>query len=156
MPHCTKCGTAVADNAESCPSCGAPQAAGAPVGSAAPAAGAVPQTGLEENVAGLLCYLLGWVTGLAFFLIDKRASVQFHARQSIVIFGGLSLVWLFVMPVWGLTLFVGGWGLVALLSWLLRLVGLVLWIVCMIKAYQGGRFRVPVAAGLSEKIFGKV
>ena len=43
-----------------------------------------PTSGLEENVAGLLCYVLGWVTGLIFFLIDKRPFVKFHAAQSIV------------------------------------------------------------------------
>ena len=47
------------------------------------------QTGLSENVAGLLCYILGWITGLIFLLIDKRPFVRFHAAQSIVVFLGL-------------------------------------------------------------------
>ena len=38
---------------------------------------------------GLLCYVLGWVTGLIFFFIDKRPFVRFQAAQSIVVFGGL-------------------------------------------------------------------
>ena len=49
-------------------------------------------TGLDENVAGLLCYVLGWVTGIIFFLIDKRPYVRFHAAQSIVVFGGLHIL----------------------------------------------------------------
>jgi len=45
---------------------------------------AAPATeGLEENVAGLLCYIAGWLSGLIFLLIDKRPFVRFHAVQSI-------------------------------------------------------------------------
>ncbi|HUO35304.1 MAG TPA: DUF4870 domain-containing protein [Candidatus Acidoferrum sp.] len=161
MPHCTKCGAAVAENAAFCTSCGTPQASGAPAGppttaaSAAPAAVAPAQTGIEENVAGLLSYLLGWLTGLVFFLIDKRPNVQFHARQSIVVFGGLTIIHIFVMPVWGIST-LAGWGIFGMIAFLIDIVGFVLWIVCMIKAYQGQRFRVPLAADLSDKIFGKV
>jgi hypothetical protein len=86
MPHCTKCGANVADNAAFCPSCGAT------VGAASPSGPAVSsQSGLAENVAGLLCYVLGWITGLIFFLTDKRPFVRFHAAQSIVVFGSLRL-----------------------------------------------------------------
>ena len=79
----------VADDVGFCPSCGAPQAGGV-ANSMAPAAST--QSGLSENVAGLLCYLLGWITGLIFFLIDKRPFVRFHAAQSIVVFGGLTVI----------------------------------------------------------------
>src|SRR5271168_1511846 len=87
MPHCTKCGAAVADNAAFCPACGATQGAAA---TTSPAVSS--QTGMSENVAGLLCYLLGWITGLIFYLIDKRPFVRFHAAQSIVVFGGLNIL----------------------------------------------------------------
>jgi uncharacterized membrane protein len=159
MPYCSKCGAAVADAAAFCPSCGSPigaAPAGGPPTSAVPPTTAV-QSGLDENLAATFSYALGWVTGLIFFLIDKRPKVQFHARQSIVTFGLLSLIWIVAAPVWGgLSLFGGSWGLAALAFWLLRILGFVLWIVCMIKAYQGVRFRVPIAADISEKIFGKI
>src|SRR5271163_1739147 len=151
MPHCTKCGTMVADNVAFCPSCGTPQAAGvAPA--VAPAAST--QSGLSENIAGLLCYVLGWITGLIFFLTDKRPFVRFHAAQSIVVFGGLTVIrivltMLFVSS--GLAGFSMGMGVV----WLVSVVGLVLWILLMVKAYQGEKFRVPNAADLADKIFGK-
>src|SRR5271163_2687765 len=155
MPHCTKCGTMVADNVAFCPSCGTPQAAGvAPA--VAPAAST--QSGLSENVAGLLCYVLGWITGLIFYFIDKRPFVRFHAAQSIVVFGGLTIIRIILGVFFGISLFTGGvagfsmgWALYRLVN----LVGLILWILLMIKAYQGERFRVPVAADLAEKIFGK-
>jgi uncharacterized membrane protein len=116
------------------------------------------QTGMKENVAGLLCYVLGWVTGLIFFIIDKRSFVQFHAKQSIVVFGGLSILRIIVGIFLGVS-FVGGapggFSLAVALFDLLYLAGLILWIICMIKAYQGERFRVPVAADLADRIFGK-
>ena len=50
-------------------------------------------TGLAENVAGLLCYVLGWVSGLVFILIEQENKVvRFHAMQSIVIFGSIMIV----------------------------------------------------------------
>jgi len=118
------------------------------------------QTGIAENVAGLLCYLLGWVTGLIFFLIDKRPYVQFHARQSIVIFGALQIIHIVLSRFFGFGFLFGGWGwgsfsIGALLLELINLVGLVLWIVLMIKAYQGVRFRIPVAADIADSLFGK-
>jgi len=151
MPHCTKCGTMVADNVAFCPSCGTPQAAGvAPA--MAPAAGT--QSGLSENVAGLLCYVLGWVTGLIFYFIDKRPFVRFHAAQSIVVFGGLTIIRIVLSMLFvaggaaGLSV---GFGLLTLVS----ILGAGLWILLMIKAYQGEKFRIPLAADLADQIFGK-
>ena len=45
-------------------------------------------TGLEDNIAGLLCYVAGWVSGLIFLLIEtENKFVRFHAVQSIIVFG---------------------------------------------------------------------
>jgi uncharacterized membrane protein len=102
-------------------------------------------TGLEPNVAGLLCYLFGWVSGLIFFLIEKDDFVRFHAMQSIIVFGAitvLSIIFgiLFMVP------FVG-----AILGAILWIGTLILWILLMVKAYQGERFKLPVAGDLAEK-----
>jgi uncharacterized membrane protein len=112
---------------------------------------------MSENLAGALCYLLWWVTGLVFFLIDKRPFVRFHAAQSIVVFGGLQVLNFVVGIVFGISVFGGvrsmslGWALYSLIE----LVSVVLWLVLMIKAYQGERFRVPIAADIAEQLFGK-
>jgi uncharacterized membrane protein len=151
VPHCTKCGTMVAENVGFCPSCGERQAGGVAT-AMAPAANT--QSGMSENVAGLLCYLLGWITGLIFFLIDKRPFVRFHAAQSIVVFGGLTVIrivlaMLFVSS--GMAGFSMGFGLLTLVS----VLGFVLWVLLMVKAYQGEKFRIPLAADLADQIFGK-
>jgi uncharacterized membrane protein len=119
---------------------------------------ATQQTGLAENIAGLLCYVLGWVTGLIFFLIDKRPYVRFHAAQSIVVFGGLHIIQIILGQIFGFGFLFGGWGAFSLglvLFQLINLLLLILWILLMVKAYQGDRFRVPVAADIADRLFGK-
>lgn len=111
---------------------------------------------MQENVAGLLCYLLGWLTGIIFLLIDKRPFVRFHAAQSIVVFGSLFLLRLVLIFA-----FVGGnmlglWAFHALISGLLSLATLAAWIILMVMAYQGKMFEVPIAAGIARNIAGKV
>ena len=99
-------------------------------------------TGMQANVAALLCYLVGWITGLIFFLIEKENKfVRFHALQSIIVFGGLGVI--------SIVLAVTVVGLVLVpIVWLLQLV---LWILLMVKAYQGEKFKLPFAGELAEK-----
>lgn len=100
-------------------------------------------TGLEANVAGLLCYVLGWITGLVFILIEKENKfVRFHAMQSIIVFGAITVASI----IFNLIPFIG-W----LLGVLLSILALVLWIILMVKAYQGDKYKLPWAGGLAEK-----
>lgn len=146
MAFCKACGTDLG-GAAFCPKCGAGQSAGTVT--AAPSS-----EGLAENVAGLLCYAVGWVTGIIFLLIDKRPFVRFHAAQSIVVFGALTILRIGVGMIINFSGLLG-FGLWALISMLIGLVGLVLWIFLMIKAYQHQLFKLPVAAGIAEGIAGK-
>ena len=96
-------------------------------------------TGLQENVASLLCYILGWVSGLIFFLIEKEnKTVRFHALQSMVVFGGLSIIGF--IPVIG-------WMLIPVIS----IISLVLWIILMVTAFQGKQIKIPLASNIAEK-----
>ncbi len=150
MAFCKACGSELG-GAAFCPKCGASQTASAIPPPMAPAASS---EGLAENVAGLLCYVLGWLTGIIFILIDKRPFVRFHAAQSIVVFGALTVLRIGLGVVMGIGGFVG-FGLWALISMVLGLLGLVLWILLMIKAYQHELFRVPIAAPIADGIAGK-
>ena len=158
MAFCSKCGTEVAAGVAFCPKCGQAQS-GAPVAGAAQAAPAAAQSGMAENVAGLLCYVLGWITGLIFFLIDKRPFVRFHAAQSIVVFGGLHIISIALTIFFGAGfMFRGGlgtFGIWTALYGLIELLGLILWILLMVKAYQHETFEVPIAAGIAKGIAGK-
>jgi uncharacterized membrane protein len=110
-------------------------------------------TGLDSNVAGLLCYLFGWVSGLIFFLIEKEDKfVRFHALQSLLLSGVVIAFEIIVsilvrIPVIGVA-FAVILGLASLVLWL----GLVvLWIILMVKAYQGEKFKLPVIGDIAEK-----
>jgi len=105
--------------------------------------------------------VLGWITGLVFLLIDKRPYVRFHAAQSIVVFLGLQIVQAMLGPIFGLTWWFGGggnWSTFTLGTLLLNLISLltvVLWIVLMLKAFQGVRFKVPLAGDIAERLGGR-
>ena len=106
-------------------------------------------TGLEPNVAALLCYVLGWVTGLVFFLIEKDDEfVRFHAMQSIIFFGAVTAV----MIVFGILEWIPFIGILFMvLTALGGLFAFVMWIILMVKAYQGERFKLPIAGDMAEK-----
>lgn len=95
--------------------------------------------GLDRNVACALTYLLGWLTGLLFFLAEKEdKEVRFNAVQSIILFGGINI--LVMVPVLGI-----------MLSPFLMLIGLVAWILLLVKTYQGGKVKLPVIGQYAEK-----
>jgi len=144
MAYCTKCGAELAGDASSCPKC---HPAGDEENSSA---GEKGELGLEENIAGLLCYAGLWVTGLVFFLIDKRPSVRFHAAQSMVLFGGLQVAYIVLDEAFFSIFRVFSLG--GFLIRVLQFLGLVLWIVLMVKAYQGEKFRIPVAADIADSL----
>jgi len=159
MAYCASCGQDVG-SASFCPKCGAAQSAastgpsGAATGTAAAIAPAVasPTEGLAENIAGLLCYLLGWITGIIFLLIDKRPWVRFQAAQSIAVFGGLTVIRIALGVMSGMIGGLVGFSVLGMIGLLVGLIGLVLWIFLMVKAFKHETFRVPVAASIADSI----
>lgn len=123
-------------------------------------------SGLDENVAGALAYGLGVLTGVVFYVIEQENEfVRFHAAQSIVVFSlifvatvGLGIVGALVSALFftGSTggFFVGSiFSLVLTLAWFaVSVVAFGLWIYLMVRAYQGRTPRVPVAAGIADKL----
>jgi len=110
---------------------------------------------LEDiKLKGLLCYLLGWVTGIIFFLIDKDPYVRFHAMQSILTFGGLTVIDIIasILGSFGM----GLWVIMHLITSLIGLLSLILWILLMVKAYQGERFKLPIVGDMAEGYAGKL
>ena len=99
--------------------------------------------GLKRNVESALSYSFGWITGILFFLLEKEdKTVRFHALQSIIVFGSITIIYIIfsVIP------FIG-W----ILGMLVFLSGLALWLVLMIKAYQGENFELPIVSDIAEK-----
>ncbi|WP_338553749.1 DUF4870 domain-containing protein [Paenibacillus sp. KS-LC4] len=100
-------------------------------------------TGLDPKVAALLCYVLGFISGIIFLVLEKNSRyVKFHAMQSIITFGGLLVVSMIVniIPVIG-----------TLIGALLSILGFVLWIFLMLQAYQGKPFKLPYVGDIAEK-----
>ena len=161
MAFCSKCGSSITDQTAFCPNCGAPVGAavapGAPIPVPAGAPVSVPaaQSGLSENVASGLSYVLGWITGIIFLLIDKRPAVRFHAAQSIVVFGILNILRIVLTFGWFGIHYYGFFSAWAMISLLISLITLVAWLVLMITAFQGKRLEVPIAAGIAKSIAGQ-
>lgn len=111
-----------------------------------PSPGVAPSqssTGLESHIGGLLCYLLGFITGIVFLVIEKQdRSVRFHAYQSLATFGGIFVI----SVVAGRIPLIG-----AFVSLLLSPVSLILWILLMVKAAQGERFKLPLVGDWAEQ-----
>jgi uncharacterized membrane protein len=123
-------------------------------------------TGLDENIAALLSYVFGWVSGLIFFLIEKESRlVRFHAMQSILfnvliaVVGIVLWVVTFVIVIIGSQLpgILGGLlSLLATLVWIVFSIGLLIaWVMCLIKAFQGAYFKLPIIGNFAEKFSAK-
>ena len=98
-------------------------------------------TGLDEHVAGFLCYILGFITGIVFLVVEKESRfVKFHAMQSTITFLGL-----FVIS------FIISWiPIINLLIYPIWILSLILWLVLMIKALQGKRYSLPIVGKMAE------
>jgi uncharacterized membrane protein len=100
-------------------------------------------TGMDANLAALLSYLLGFITGIVFFILEKDSKyVKFHAMQSILVSVAIMIV-NFIL------------GLIPILGWILAFLisvaSIILWIVLMIKAYKYTWFKLPVIGEIAEK-----
>lgn len=102
----------------------------------------------NENLMAAASYLLGFVTGIIFLLLEKQSKVvRFHAMQSTILFGGIFVANLAL-------------GFIPILGWivglLLSLVAFILWIVLMWKAFQGEMYKVPYIGAIAEKQLAKM
>jgi uncharacterized membrane protein/ribosomal protein L37E len=166
---CRHCGEAIKVRAAVCPHCGVrneqyDRSMGVTSGST-DGVGRSPNaanhttgdTGLESNVAAALSYVLGFVSGIVFYLIrDDDRFVRFHAAQSIVVFGGLAVANVVVSSLFAVVGVVGfgaALGPVSgLLGSLLSLVTLGLWVFLIVTAYRGETRRIPVAADVADEL----
>ncbi len=96
-------------------------------------------TGLDENVAGFFCYLLGFITGIVFLAVEKESRfVKFHARQSTITFLGLFVVMLLI-----------GW--ITVFGVLIFIFSLILWLMLMVKALRGEKYMLPIVGKWAEE-----
>ena len=131
-----------------------------------PVQAAKSSTGLDENIAALLSYIFGWVSGLIFFLIEKDSRlVRFHAMQSLLFNVLVAVVaialWIVLFVVFLVVSQVSG-----ALATVLSLISILVWgvfllavfagfILCLVKAFQGQYFKLPVIGNFAEKFSAK-
>lgn len=112
----------------------------------------------EEKLAALLSYLLGWITGTIFYFTGKSKYVKFHALQSTITFGVITIFQVVIRLIRcmlasllqpGSTyLLLNMHGMISAFVW----VGaLVLWAFLMSKAYQGENYILPVAGEIATR-----
>lgn len=102
----------------------------------------------NENLMAAASYLLGFVTGIIFLLLEKENKfVRFHAMQSTVLYGGIFIINM-------------GLGFIPIIGWLVGLLlsffAFIMWIVCMWKAFQGEMYKVPYVGEIAEKQLAKM
>lgn len=104
--------------------------------------------GLEQNIAAMLSYILGFITGIIFLLVEKENKfVRFHAMQSIVVFGAIFLIGVVI-----------GW--VPIIGWLIGAlispIALVIWIILLIKSYKNEWYEFPIAGKIAKEQVNKI
>ncbi len=151
MAFCPNCGAAV--EGRFCPKCGTAVTTGEAAGGApqagptygTPTAGTT-SSGLSENVASALCYVLGLLTGIIFLVLapyNQNKTIRFHAFQSIF----LHVAWL---AIWFASIFILH-GFMIFVTPLVGLAFFIIWILVIIKAYQGQKLVLPVIGSLAQQ-----
>lgn len=136
---CSKCGAENPEGTKFCSKCGADLGAAAAPPEGGAKVEAETSVGMSPNTAGLLCYVLGWITGIIFVVLEKKSTfVKFHAWQSIMTFGVLFVVSLIVSWIPVVNVIVG-------------ILTFVLWIILLIQAGTGKMWKVPWAGNWAEK-----
>jgi uncharacterized membrane protein len=152
---CSKCGAENPEGAKFCSKCGAPLEVSIEPSEAAAKSGERSSTGLSANLAGLLCYVGGWISGIVFVVLEKNSKfVKFHAWQSIMTFGVLTVIQIILSIIAAIAwaTFAPGAAIAAhIVGVIVWVITGILWIVLMILAYQGKMWKVPGAGDWAEK-----
>ena len=114
-------------------------------------------TSLQPNIAHFLCYVALWVTGIIFLIIEKKdRATHFHAWQSIITFGGISIITMLMSLMFAMVGAVHwlsvSWFLLSALSTIVYVGTVVLWIVLMVKAFQGDDYQLPVVGAIAHNL----
>ena len=112
-------------------------------------------TGVDPRLSAVLCYTGWWVSGLIFLIIEQQhRGVRFHAAQSVVLFGGLSVLIgvLSAASVGMLVVSAAAFQAARLLVYIVWLAAVAVWMLLMLKTYQGETWRVPFASDLAARL----
>jgi len=112
-----------------------------------------PQTGLNDNAAGALAYFT-FIPAVIFLLVapyNQKPFIRLHAWQSILLTAAAIVINIVLGIVMGIALLFLPLSLQWILWRLIELGWLAVWIVCVFKAFNGNRFKLPLIGDLAEK-----
>lgn len=162
MAFCANCGAAV--DGRFCQKCGAPVAGTGPEPGPTPGInplpppppGVTPNIGMTANMAGALCYLFGFITGILFLVLapyNQDRTIRFHAFQSIF----LNVAWVIIWIIVGIVTLAFsaipflGYFVSAVLHFTIGIGGLIMWLYMMFKTYNNEKIVLPVIGPMAEK-----
>ena len=112
-------------------------------------------TGVDARLSAMLCYAGWWVTGLVFLFAErKNAAVRFHAAQSVIVFGALSLLLFFCGAASAVAFIVAtpSFQIIQAIANALWFGAVVLWLFLLLKTWRGETWRVPMAGDFAAKL----
>jgi len=112
-------------------------------------------TGVDARLSAVLCYTAWWLSGLIFLIVEQQnESVRFHAAQSLVLFGGLSVVIALLSATSVAMLMVSADAFQAMraVTYLVWLGAVALWLVLLYRTFNGHTWRVPLAGHLAARL----
>jgi uncharacterized membrane protein len=112
-------------------------------------------TGVDARLASVLCYAGWWVTGLVFLFAERRdANVRFHAAQSLIVFGVLSIALFLCGGASAIAFFVAAqtFQMMQAIGNALWFGAVLLWLFLLVKTWRGETWRVPVVADLATRL----
>lgn len=109
-------------------------------------------TGLDQNVAGALCYVLGLITGIIFLVIEPNNKyIKFHAMQSILWSVGIWILFM-ILGMIGILTFGIGFLILAPLMMIIQLIAVLSWLWLMYQAYSGNKWQFPIVGGIADNM----
>lgn len=148
MAYCPTCGTQIADGAV-CPKCSATSTSTSAPAGATTAVTTTP-AGLADNIAGALAYFT-IIPAIIFLVLEpfnRKRFVRFHAFQCLFFAVAWSVLWIGLSIIGHIPFL--GWATVLLWP-LISLAGFIIWLILVLKAYQGQMWKLPVVGDMAEK-----
>jgi uncharacterized membrane protein len=115
-------------------------------------------TGLDAHVAATLAYLAGPFSGVLILLAERTNSyVRFHAWQSVLGLGGLGLIVALLLGLAFASVIVSATAFRTLLitSWIVWVFWILVWAVCVVRAFTRRRWKLPIAGAYAERLSGR-
>jgi len=112
-------------------------------------------TGLDVRLASVLCYSVWWITGALFLVLERQhRTIRFHAAQSLLLFGAVSVLLVTVGALSAVALVVSSqtYQIVRVFGDLIWAGAAVVWLVLVLRAWRGDVWRVPLVAALADQV----